>query len=288
MGKNLKIISSSTFYLIILLVFSIGINFYVISPVFLFSQERVETALGSEIKMIRQGRVLSADVEKLKAQVPILIYHHIRDFPGSNNPNDETFYVDPENLEAQLEYLRENNFTSISFTDLANYLAGHFIMPAKPVIISFDDGLLNQYENALPVLKKYNFTATFFIFTNPIGRSKNYLTWEQVRELDSLGMEIGSHGKYHLFFDRLDGDDRLVEEVIGSKKIIEQNLGKSIFALAYPFGTYDQQVLELVKEAGYSAARDIINGATHTKEDLYNLRGYFVTNNFSRFMRIVN
>jgi len=271
----------------VFLFFSLTMSLIIVSSVFLLDEEVMTFSLASEMKMIRSGRVLAADLENVEARVPILIYHHIRDFSESDSLEAETFIVTPENFEAQLKYLQENNFTPISFKDLVDYLAGHFIMPEQPVIISFDDGLSNQYANALPLLEKYNFVATFFIFTNPIGRSKNYLTWEQVKELDELGMEIGSHGKYHLFFNRLNGDNRLVEEVFDSKKIIEEKLGKGISTIAYPFGSYDQKVMAVVEEAGYKSARDIINGNIHTPKDLYRLRGYFVTNNLSRFTRIV-
>jgi len=274
-------------FFFVFLFFSLTMSLFIVGPVFLLDEEVTTFSLGEEMKMIRQGRVLAADLENIEARVPILIYHHIRNFSESDSLEAEIFIVTPENFEAQLKYLQENNFTAISFKDLVNYLSGHFIMPKQPIIISFDDGLSSQYANALPLLEKYNFTATFFIFTNPIGRSKNYLTWDQVKELDELGMEIGGHGKYHLFFDRLDSKNQLIEEIFGGKKIIEEELGKSISTIAYPFGSYNGEVMAMVEEAGYESARDIINGVIHTPKDLYHLRGYFVTNNFSRFTRIV-
>ena len=97
------------------------------------------------------------DLEKLEAVVTILIYHHIRDANTSDSQESRTFIVSPSNFEKQLAYLQANNFRTISFADLNDYFMGNFDLPAKPIIISFDDGAIDQYNNALPLLKKYNF-----------------------------------------------------------------------------------------------------------------------------------
>jgi len=230
---------------------------------------------------------LPVNPAELEAKVPILIYHHIREVKTTDAEKNKQFILSPANFEKQLQYLKDNNFETISFADLNNYFAGRFRLPQKPVIITFDDGLINQYDNALSLLQKYNFTATFFIFTNPIGKSKNYLTWEQLKELDKLGMEIGVHGKYHLYLNKEKDQKKLNDEILGSKERIEQELGKKISTFSYPFGAYNDQIIELVKNAGYTSARDIVNGVSHKKADLYKLKAYFITDNFSRFARIV-
>jgi peptidoglycan/xylan/chitin deacetylase (PgdA/CDA1 family) len=109
-----------------------------------------------------------------------------------------------------------------------------------------------------------------------------------VAELDSLGMEIGSHGKYHLRLDQANDRKTLESEIIDSKKIIEQHLAKEIYTFTSPFGINNQEIVKVVKEAGYKSARSIINGVSQTQSNLYSLRGYFVTNSFSRFIRIVD
>lgn len=231
--------------------------------------------------------VPTVNLENLEAKVPVLIYHHIRQATENDSQNSRQFIVSPEIFEQQIEYLADNDFQTISFKNLADYFDGKFSLPAKPVIISFDDGLINQYQNAFPVLQKYNLNATFFLFSNPIGRSENYLTWEQVKELDAAGMEIGGHGFYHLFLNKIN-DAELEKEIIESKRIIEENLGHEIFAFAYPFGAYNGEVTKKINEAGYVAIRDIINGVEHTKNDLQKIKGYFVTEDLSRFKNIID
>lgn len=225
--------------------------------------------------------------EDRAAKVPILIYHHIRQFGEEDATSSQQFIVFPENFEKQLQYLQDNNFASISFNNLFDYFEGSFNLPEKSIIITFDDGVISQYENAFPILKKYDMTATFFIFSNPIGRSKNYMTWEQLVALDQAGMEIGGHGWYHLYWDRISAFE-LDREIIQNKQKLEEKLGHEISTVAYPFGSYNDEVIKAVKSAGYRTARDIINGVNHSQDDLYNLRGYFATNSFPRFVNIVS
>ena len=113
------------------------------------------------------------------------------------------------------------------------------------------------------------------------------MSWEQLGELVEAGMEIGSHGWYHLYLNRV-GPAELQKELVDSKKILEERLNAEVQIVAYPFGEYDEKIKQAVKDAGYKSARDITNGATHTPESLYGLKGYFVTNNFSQFKSILN
>lgn len=113
------------------------------------------------------------------------------------------------------------------------------------------------------------------------------MTWEQLAALDQAGMEIGGHGWYHLYWDRI-SEFELDREIIQNKQKLEEKLGHEISTIAYPFGSYNDEVIKAVKSAGYRTARDIVNGVNHSQDDLYNLRGYFATNSFSRFINIVS
>ncbi len=230
---------------------------------------------------------IKTEQQNLVVKVPILIYHHVRQQKIDDDPPNQTFIVSPQNFQEQLQYLKDNGFTTISFQNLIDFFNGNFNLPPKPVIISFDDGVINQYNNAFGLLKSFGFKATFFVFTNPIGRSKNYLSWEQLKEMIDAGMEIGSHGYYHQYFTKANNEE-LTREISGSKKILEENLGIKINVISYPFGVYNEQITQTIKNAGYLAARDIVNGVDHTKEDLFKLKSYFITNDFERFKSIVN
>jgi len=103
---------------------------------------------------------------KEEIEVPIIIYHHIKDDYNSNSEADKNYTVTVANFRAQLDYLVERGFAPILISDIARYFAGDFKWPDKPIVITFDDGLISQYQSAWPILRERGFKATFFIFTN--------------------------------------------------------------------------------------------------------------------------
>ena len=277
--------SKNIYYFIIIIIVVVAGYF----SATIFFNDQVKTRI-VEPEVEPEIAVVPDEVEPLEdrqARVPILIYHHIRPVSENDSESAQTFIVSPENFEMQLKYLTDNNFNAISLQALTDYLNAGDSLPENPVIITFDDGTVSQYKNAFPLLKKYNLTATFFIFSNPISRSQNYVTWEQLQEMSKAGMEIGGHGWYHLYLDRI-SEAELAREIVISKQTLEEKLGREITTFAYPFGSYNDQVTTALKDAGYQAVRDIVNGSNHVGDDLYSLNAYFVTNSFSRFKRIIS
>jgi len=213
-----------------------------------------------------------------QASVPILIYHSIRPYRARDLAGVRKYITTPEALDAELAYLKENGYVSIDFDDLQNWLQLGKALPPKPVIICFDDGPETQYTYALPLLKKYSYTATFFLFTNAIGR-KHYLSWDQVIDLSSEGMQIGCHSRFHPYLTKIRNEKRLWDEIYGAKKRLEAHLGKPVTAYAYPFGQYNEHIVELVKKAGFTCARGTYPGIVHSREDLFTLTGLIRTVN---------
>jgi len=213
-----------------------------------------------------------------QVSVPILIYHSIRPYRTADLAGVRKYITTPEALDEELAYLKENGYVSIDFDDLANRLQSGKALPPKPVIISFDDGPETQYTYALPLLKKYSYTATFFLFTNAIGR-KHYLSWEQVIELSAEGMQIGCHSRFHPYLTRISDENQLWDEIAGAKERLEARLGKPVTAYAYPFGQYNEHIVDLVKKAGFACARGTYPGIVHSKEDLFALTGLIRTVN---------
>jgi len=225
---------------------------------------------------------------KEKITVPILIYHNIRDFKLGESAQDKQYVVSVENFEKQMKYLNENGFQTILMRDLYYYFEGEKDLPQNPVIINFDDGVVNQYESAFPILKKYNQVATFFVFTNAMDRNVNYINWTQLAEMVNAGMEVGSHSNLHPFLNKIIDKKLLEKEIKGSKDEIESRLGVEVISFAYPFGEYNDSNKQLVKGSGYFVARGIKNGEEHNKEGLYDLRAYFVTSDFEGFKKLID
>jgi len=211
-----------------------------------------------------------------QVSVPILIYHSIRPYRTADLAGVRRYITTPNALDQELAYLKENGYVSISFDDLENRLQSGKALPPKPVIICFDDGPETQYTYALPLLKKYAYTATFFLFTNAIGRP-HYLSWEQVIDLSSQGMQIGCHSRFHPYLTRITNEKALWDEIAGAKERLEARLGKPVTAYAYPFGQYNEHIIELVKKAGYTCARGTYPGIVHSREDLFALTGLIRT-----------
>ncbi len=213
-----------------------------------------------------------------QVSVPILIYHSIRPYRATDLAGVRKYITTPGALDEEFAYLKDNGYVSIDFDDLRNRLQSGKVLPPKPVIICFDDGPETQYTYALPLLRKYSYTATFFLFTNAIGR-RHYLNWDQVIELSSEGMQIGCHSRFHPYLTKVNNENKLWDEIAGAKERLEARLGKPVTAYAYPFGQYNEHVVDLVKKAGYTCARGTYPGIVHSREDLFALTGLIGTAN---------
>lgn len=196
-------------------------------------------------------------------KVMVLNYHKI----------DNTFIslaVRPEDFEYQMKYLHDNGYHAISPDELYESLAGNGELPENPVLITFDDGYLDNYTNAYPILKKYGFKATIFVITSFLGKDKQYINWDQAREMNANGIDIESHTVDHKSMTDLT-DEQLRLELVESKKKAEEELGHPVDYMAYPTGTYNLHIAEMVKEAGYKAAFTIKYGNVDKASNIYAL-----------------
>ncbi|MEM7032358.1 MAG: polysaccharide deacetylase family protein [Chloroflexota bacterium] len=211
---------------------------------------------------------LSTDIV---AQVPILMYHYLSDPPANADIYRVDLSVTPANFEAQLAYLKEAGFTTISMDDLTEHLAGLKPLPPKPIILTFDDGYIDNYRHAYPLLQKYGFQATFFLATWFIDAGDpNYMSWDNVREMDAGGMKFGGHTYRHLDLRARDVDF-LVYEIVGSKEAIEERIQEPVRHFVYPAGKYDQLVIDVLASANFWTALTIQYGFEHRHSTRYEL-----------------
>src|ERR1700690_3539681 len=162
----------------------------------------------------------------------ILAYHNILPMTRIESIYNKNYVLEDVKFEQQMKYLRDHGYSCIDITDIKNCLDSSFRLPAKPVMITFDDGCLDNYQIAFPILKKYNLKATFFIVTDSIGR-RGYVTWEQIIEMSTAGMGIYSHTHSHANLSTL-VDSEIREELTMSKEILEEKLNKVVDILALP------------------------------------------------------
>ena len=196
-------------------------------------------------------------------KVMVLNYHKIDNM-------DISLSVLPRDFEAQMKYLKENNYHSITPEELYESLAGNLELPENPVLITFDDGYADNYRYAYPILKEYGFQATIFVISGFIGTKKNYFTWDQAREMAANGISIQSHTVDHKSMTDL-SDDQLRAELVESKRKIEEEMGSPVEFIAYPTGTYNLHIAQLVKDAGYKAAFTIKYGNVDKASNVYAL-----------------
>jgi peptidoglycan/xylan/chitin deacetylase (PgdA/CDA1 family) len=203
-----------------------------------------------------------------EAHVPILLYHHIAALAESAGSDWYVTTVTPDAFEEQMAYLAYNGYHTVRIMDLVDAARGRRVLPPNPVVITFDDGWIDGYEGALPVLRKYGMIATFFIPAQWIGGTNSeVMSWEQLQELSRQGMEIGSHSMTHPYLTQL-GPEALAWELQDSKSVLEEHLGIPIEAFAYPFGIYDDNVVAQTEAAGYQAAVTVEEGLFGSGDDL--------------------
>lgn len=188
---------------------------------------------------------------------PVIYYHSIKTIPNNE------LGMPPEEFEKQISYLAEHGYHSISSQQLYNYYYNKGSLPSRPIMITFDDGYMDNYTTAFPILKKYGFTATVFLIVKKVG-DPNCLTWKEVKELDQEGWDIQSHTLTHPDLTKI-SSHLLEQELVDSKAILEKELGKPIQFFAYPSGKHNDAVVQGVKNAGYLMAFSTLKGWTDEK-----------------------
>jgi peptidoglycan/xylan/chitin deacetylase (PgdA/CDA1 family) len=205
-------------------------------------------------------------------QVPIPMYHYLSAPPEDADRYRRDLSVAPDLFAQHLDRLIEEGYTTIRLDDLLLHLTEGAPLPAKPVILTFDDGYRDNYTNAFPLLKERGMTATFFIVTDLIDADlPDYLSWDMVREMHAGGMSIQSHGRNHASLKGRD-DDYLIWQALGSLETIEYELGVRPRFISYPAGQYDENTIRIFQSAHYWAGVTTVQGATHNSEELLQLR----------------
>ena len=187
-----------------------------------------------------------ANLDLRSTKIPILMYHHIRDYHSESDKIGTNLSVSPAQFVKQLDYLVAHGYTTITFRDLTTSK-----IPDKPIILTFDDGYDNFYDNAFSELKARNMTAVVFVITD--FKKSGYLTDEELKELDQSGVELGSHTLSHPDLTIIK-PDKLKSELSLSKEFLETLTGKQTTSLCYPSGRFNSQVLEEAQKIGYDYA----------------------------------
>lgn len=206
------------------------------------------------------------------ARVPILMYHYVSEPPPDADVYRKDLSVTPAQFESHLQALQDAGYQSVALTDLVSYLAtGQPELPAKSVVLTFDDGYEDNYINAFPLLKKYGFTAMIFVITDFVDMQRpGYVSWDQLAEMHAAGIDVGSHSRDHADLAGRDVDF-LVWQALGSRQMIESRLGFTPRLFCYPAGQYDDLAIQVIHSADYWGAVTTKQGATHAADAPFEL-----------------
>jgi peptidoglycan/xylan/chitin deacetylase (PgdA/CDA1 family) len=208
---------------------------------------------------------------------PILLYHRITP-PPSNDPIDARYYISPQDFDQQMQALHDWGYTSIPISLLADAIVNGAELPARPVVITFDDGDISVFEYAYPIMAKYGFAGVAYIVGNRL-QADGFMNPEQLQRLVRHGWEIGSHSMSHI--DLTLNHDKLGHEIKDSRTVIAKEVGTSVKTFAYPFGTIDEKVVDEVYRTPYYAAVGLGTLYEHHLSTLYYLSRIEIRNGTS-------
>lgn len=202
--------------------------------------------IGINIPIVSAATIKKTSKNKITT-IPILMYHYIRDYYNIHDPLGINLSVSPKKFAEQLDCLKQLGYQTITFNDVINNK-----LPAKPIILTFDDGYKDFYTNAFKELKKRNMKAVSYVIADRID-APGYLSLPEIKELNDNGIEIGDHTWSHPDLRTLD-EKKLTWEIMVSKNYLSHLINESVVSFAYPSGKYNEAAIAEVEKAGYNYA----------------------------------
>ncbi|WP_373080623.1 polysaccharide deacetylase family protein [Fusobacterium animalis] len=255
-----------------------------------------ETNLKNIVDKIER-KYFSLYVNKKKYDIPVIMYHRV-----INNPENEGVYgtyIYEDMFKKHLQYLKDKNYTVITFKDLDKIgWRNRFEKGKKYIILTFDDGYKDNYDLAFPILKEFNFKATIFLMGSltynewdvKAGGERKFslMSVEMIKEMQDYGIEFGAHTFNHPKINTLSNEE-IAHQIVDVRKPLEEKIGKEIITFAYPYGILNDYAKEMAKKAGYTFALATDSGSVCLSDDLYQIRriAIFPNTNLFSFKRKV-
>ncbi len=204
-------------------------------------------------------------------QVNSFIYHRFDDvrYPSTN--------ISVDIFISQLEFLRERNIPAVSTQDISERIARGDDLPEHAVMITVDDAYLSFYDAGMPVIRDFGVPVSLFINTDSVG-TPGYMNWDQIREVVAQGVEIGNHTASHAYLvEKVVGEtddqwrQRIYDDILTAQQAFELELGFTPNIIAYTYGEYSAEIIEIVKDLGFIAAYAQQSGVIHQQHDPFTL-----------------
>lgn len=211
-------------------------------------------------------------------EVPVLCYHHIRPIRASESESMKSYSVTPAAFAEQMKTLNDSGYKTILPDQLYEYLVHAVPLPAKPVMLTYDDTDEEQFSIAKPEMDKYGFKGVYFLMTISMNRPR-YMTKEQIKQLSDEGHVIAGHTWDHHMVTRLQGEE-WNKQLVEPQQKLKAITGKDVTYFAYPFGIWNPSVIPEIKKANYKMAF-ILSTKRDTTEPLYTIRRMIVPGQWS-------
>lgn len=195
--------------------------------------------------------------------VPVLYYHSIQ------KSGENELMMDPKLFRSHLQWLKDNGYTSLTMEEFYNYIKYNTQVPEKSVVITFDDGYIDNYTNAMPIINEFDFDTTIFMVSDFVG-NPNFLTESQLKELEKNKINIESHTANHLELAKLPKEKQR-EELQQSKDSLNNLLDEKIEYVAYPYGSYNDDTKNITREIGYKMGFSTDSGWASGDDDLFSI-----------------
>ncbi|PRR78607.1 Poly-beta-1,6-N-acetyl-D-glucosamine N-deacetylase precursor [Clostridium liquoris] len=191
-------------------------------------------------------------------KITVLMYHSV----GYEKNNG--LRMSEEQFRKQMKYIKDNGYTALTLDELYSYFIENKPIPKKSLVITFDDGYLDNYKYAYPILKEFNLKATIFVIADNIDKDNRSMNSGQLKELQSNGIDIQSHTLKHEELNKLSYELQL-KTLKESKQVMENILDKKVNYIAYPYGKYNEDTIRAAKDAGYIMG--FVTGGRVAKKD---------------------
>jgi len=218
------------------------------------------------------------ETKMLSSPISLLLYHQIgrHPRPGTNL----SCFCDVDRFYSQMAYLKKSFYNVIGLREMYETLLGNQTLYKPSIVLTFDDADISFYDLVMPILQELKFPSVLFAVPGVLGLKTKWIkhssanvsimTEKQIRELNSLGVEIGSHSVEHFRLTHLDRN-QMVHEIYDSKKYLEDILDGEVYSFAYPHGDYDPVVIDIVKNSGYKCALTCQPGSIVSAPNLHEL-----------------
>jgi len=191
---------------------------------------------------------------------PVLMYHHVKPYSA-----DSEYVVSVDQFKRQVQWLKEDGYETITITDLVEAIQVGKLLPQKPIILTFDDGYLDIYQNAYPILQEVGYTATMYLIEKTLN-DYGYITDAIIEELSDAGWEFGNHSATHAY---LPSSKNIQDEICASRSRLMEKYNLPFASFAYPYAAKDDGSIQAVKDCGYTSGAGNGSFTIHVEERIF-------------------